>query len=162
MTSINIVDRHTQWLEDLAQRLCGAFRAAGINYRMVGGMAVYFHVDPIDPLAARLTRGVDFVIERSGLPRVVETARALGLEHQTAKGVHVLAGPVGDTIRTLSHLVFAGERVRQGYLEPVPDFSGPTTTQATITQEGFVLAPISDLLRISPHHRHGWRRLDHF
>jgi hypothetical protein len=143
MPFIDAVDKHTRWLMDLAQRLCGAFKEAGINYRMVGGMAVYFHVDMLDPLAARLTPGVDFAIEHDGLPRVIEAVRPLGFENGHAKGLDVLAVPVADTIRTVSHLVFVREKVRPGYLEPVPDFSEPT-----ITQEGFLLAPVLDLVRM--------------
>jgi hypothetical protein len=143
MALMNIVDKHTQWLMDLAQEICGAFRDAGINYRMVGGMAVYFHVDPRDPLAARLTPGVDFAIERGDLSRVVEAVRPLGLEHTLANGLDVLAGPVADRIRTVSHLIFVREKVRPGYLEPVPDISEPT-----ITHEGFLLAPVFELVRM--------------
>jgi hypothetical protein len=62
MLSIDAVDKHTRWLMDLARLLCGAFKDARINYRMVGGMAVYFHVDMLDPMAARLTPDVDFAI----------------------------------------------------------------------------------------------------
>lgn len=143
MLSIGIVDKHTRWLMDLARGLCGASNNAGTNYRMVGGMAVYLHLDMLDPIAARLTPGVDFAIQRDDLQRVIEAVRPLGLEHRHAKGLDVLAGPVADIIRTVSHLVFVREKVRPRYLEPVPDFSEPT-----VTQEGFVLAPVLDLLRM--------------
>ncbi|HEV8040058.1 MAG TPA: hypothetical protein VGP62_14420 [Bryobacteraceae bacterium] len=140
---MNIVDKHTQWLMDLARGFCGAFHGAGINYRMVGGMAVYFHVDMRDPLAARLTPGVDLAIEQGDLSRVVEAVRPLGLEHALANGLDALAGPVADRIRTVSHLIFVREKVRPGYLEPVPDISEPA-----ITQEGFLLAPVFELVRM--------------
>jgi len=143
MLSIDAVDKHTRWLMDLAQRLCGAFNNAGINYRTVGGMAVYVHVDMLDPLAARLTPGADFAIERSEVSRVVEAVLPLGLQHRHAKGLDVLAGPVAGAIRTVSHLVFVREKVRPGYLEPVPDFSEPT-----VTEERLVLAPVLDLIRM--------------
>jgi hypothetical protein len=143
MLSTDAVDKHARWLMDLAQRLCGAFNNAGINYRMVGGMAVYVHVDMVDPLAARLTPGVDFAIERSDVSRIVEAVLPFGLQHRHALGLDVLAGPVAGTIRTVSHLVFVREKVRPGYLEPVPDFSEPTVTEA-----GLLLAPVLDLIRM--------------
>jgi hypothetical protein len=143
MLSLDAVDKHTRWLMDLARGLCGAFNNAGINYRMVGGMAVYLHVDMLDPMAARLTPGVDFAIQRDDLQRVIEAVRPLGLEHRHAKGLDVLTGPVADTIRTVSHLVFVREKVRPGYLEPIPDFSEPM-----VTPEGFLLAPVLDLVRM--------------
>ena len=139
MVLISVVDRHTKWLMDLSRRVCGVLNHAGINYRTVGGMAVYFHVDRLNPMAARLTRGVDFAIERADLPRVLQAVRPLGLEHRRVAGLEVLAGSVGDSIRTVSHLIFVREKVRTSYLEPVPDFS-----DATVTQEGLVL----DLVRM--------------
>ncbi len=39
------------------------------------------------------------------------------------------------------HLVFAGEKVRPKYLEPVPGFSQPTQTA-----EGILIAPVLDLV----------------
>ncbi len=43
---------------DVAERFSAAVLAAGIPCRVIGGLAVYLHVDEIDPLAARLTRDV--------------------------------------------------------------------------------------------------------
>jgi hypothetical protein len=100
-------------------------------------------VDMRDPLAARLTPGVDLAIEQGDLSRVVEAVRPLGLEHALANGLDALAGPVADRIRTVSHLIFVREKVRPGYLEPVPDISEPA-----ITQEGFLLAPVFELVRM--------------
>ena len=41
-------------LRDIAVRLHGALQASGIRYQVIGGFAVFCHVDRIDPLAARL------------------------------------------------------------------------------------------------------------
>ena len=45
--------------------------------------------------------------------------------------------------RSAVHLLFVREKVRPDYLEPVPEFSKPT-----VTAEGILLAPVSDLLRM--------------
>ena len=143
MGSFSMLDKHEQWLLDLARRVCGALSDTGIDYRMVGGMAVFFHVDMLDPIAARLTPGVDFAIERVDLPVVAQAVRPLGLELGYDRGLNVLAGTVYDRVRTVGHLVFVREKIRSGYCEAVPDFSQPT-----VTPEGFLLASVTDLVRM--------------
>ena len=138
-----MLEEHQQWLLDLARRVCGTLSDAGIKYRMVGGMAVFFHVNMLDPIAARLTTGVDFAIEPVDLPRVAEAVRPLGLELGRDRGLNVLAGKVYDRVRTVGHLVFVREKIRSGYCEPVPDFSQPT-----VSPEGFLLTSVHDLVRM--------------
>jgi hypothetical protein len=106
-------------------------------------LAVYFHVDAIDPMAARLTPGVDFAIERAELHRLAEIVKPLSLEHSRAQGLSVLLGNVQDSVGTVSRLVFVREKVRPDYLEAVPDFSPPT-----VTPQRFLLAPVIDLVRM--------------
>jgi hypothetical protein len=143
VASFSILDKHQQWLLDLARHVCGALSDAGIHYRMVGGMAVFFHVDMLDPIAARLTTGVDVAIQRVDLPRVGQAVRPLRLELRNDRGLNVLAGTVYDRVRTVGHLVFVREKIRSGYCEAVPDFSQPT-----VTAEGFLLASVTDLVRM--------------
>ncbi len=44
---------------------------------------------------------------------------------------------------TAVHMVFVNEKVRAEYLEPVPGFSEPTRTE-----EGILLAPVADLVKM--------------
>ena len=41
---------------DLAERVEEAFSAAGLEYRIVGGLATYLYVEELEPDAGRLTR----------------------------------------------------------------------------------------------------------
>jgi hypothetical protein len=50
-----------------AARVCNALRQAEIDYRVVGGLAVLFHVQSRDPLAARLTKDVNLAVNLSDL-----------------------------------------------------------------------------------------------
>ena len=59
-------DKHLEQLTATAGRVCNALRQAGIDYRVVGGLAVFFHVQSRDPLAARLTKDVDLGRESRG------------------------------------------------------------------------------------------------
>jgi hypothetical protein len=136
-------DKHLEQLTDVARRVCRALEAAGINYRIIGGLAVLFHVQARDPLAARLTKDVDIAIDRADLPRIAEAIRPIGLEYRHVAGVDMLVDAQQPKARSAVHLVFVGEKVRAHYLEPVPDFSNPS-----VTEEGIALAPVADLVRM--------------
>ena len=60
-------EKHVDQLVELAGRFAAALSQAGIEYRIVGGFAVYLHVNKVDPLAARLTRDIDAAIKRTDL-----------------------------------------------------------------------------------------------
>lgn len=143
MITITAYDRHVQQLFDVIDRLARALAQAGIEYRMVGGVAVFLHVHERDPLAARSTRDLDIAVERRDLERIIAAVRPLGLEHRHAAGVDMLVDADEPRARSAVHLVFVGEKVRPEYLEPVPGFSTPARTT-----EGVLLAPIEDLVRM--------------
>ena len=136
-------DKHLEQLTDVARRACLALDGAGIPYRIVGGLAVFFHVHARDPLLARLTRDVDLAVNRADLSRIAETAKPLGLEYRHVAGVDMLVDATGSEARSAVHFVFAGEKVRSNYLEAVPQFS-PTAR----SEGGFLLAPVSDLVKM--------------
>jgi len=141
--TIAAYDRHVEQLFDVLQRLAKAFSQAGIDYRLVGGLAVFFHVHNRDPLAARATRDIDLAVERRELARIAEVVRPFGFEHRHTAGVDLLVDAQQPKARSSAHLVFIREKVRPGYLEPVPGFSQPVKTS-----EGVLLAPVADLVRM--------------
>jgi hypothetical protein len=130
-------------LFDVLRRLQQALSAAGIEYRVVGGMAAFFHVSDRDPLRARLTRDVDVAVRRSELRQIIEAVRPAGFEFRHVAGVDLLVDRTQEKLRSAIHFVFSGERVFPGDLEPVPVMG-----EATLTEEGFPLLPVSDLLRM--------------
>ncbi len=93
-------------------------------------MAVFFQVSERDPNAARLTRDVDVAIDRNDIQRIARAAEDFGFRYQHAAGVDMLVDAKQPT-RSAVHLVFV-----VGFTEP------------TITAEGILLAPISDLVRM--------------
>ena len=66
--TIAAYDRHVEQLFQTVRRLTQALAQAGIDYRIVGGVAVFLHVSEQDPLAARSTRDVDIAVDRSFRP----------------------------------------------------------------------------------------------
>ncbi len=136
-------DKHLDQLTEAAERVCRALHAAGIQYRIVGGLAVLFHVQSRDPQAARLTKDVDLAIDRADLSRIADAVRPIGLEYRHVAGVDMLVDAAEPRARSAIHLIFTREKVRPQYVDVVPDFSEPTATK-----EGILLAPVADLVRM--------------
>jgi hypothetical protein len=135
-------DNQLDQLTTVAERVCRVLREAEIEYRIVGGLAVLFHVGSRDPLAARLTKDVDLAVNRVDLPRIAEATRSLGLEYRHVAGVDMLVDAKAPKARSGVHLLFASEKVRPTDLEPVPGFSEPTVS------DGILLVSPPELVRM--------------
>jgi hypothetical protein len=136
-------DRYVEQLFDTIRRLARALDQARIEYRVIGGLAVFFHVSDRDPVAARFTRDVDVAVDRSQLPAIIEAVQPFGFAFRHAAGVDMLVDAREPKARSAVHLLFVREKVRPDYLEPVPGFSPPVKTT-----EGILLAPVADLVRM--------------
>lgn len=143
MLSAVAYDRHVDQLFDVLRRVARALESAGIEYRVVGGVAVFLHVAERDPLAARMTRDVDLAVDRKDVSRIAEAVRPFGFELRHAAGVDLLISGDRHQPRSAVHSVFVRERVRAEYLEPVPDFGAPVRTA-----EGILLATVESLVRM--------------
>jgi hypothetical protein len=135
-------DIHVEQLFEKVRQFHRLLQAAGIPYRIVGGLAVFIHVSERDPLRARLTSDVDAAIRREHLSAVVDAAERIGWKHRRAAGVDMLVEASQPKARSAVHLLFVNEKVRSDYIEPVPD-SSPAQTQ-----EGILIAPVADLVRM--------------
>ena len=79
-------------LFEVAGRLAEALSRAQIEYRVVGGFAAYMHVNEIEPIAARLTRDIDVIINRKDLETIMEAVRPFGFEYRHAGRVRHARG----------------------------------------------------------------------
>lgn len=129
-------------LFQLADTLEQALSAAGIEYRVVGGLAVYLYVEEAEPDAGRLTRDVDIVVRREDLERIAAVVKPFGFEYRHVAGVDMLLDREAPTAKRAVHLVFAGEKVRPEYEVPVP------TIMELTKRRGVSLIPLSDLVRM--------------
>jgi len=68
-------ETRVEQLFDLARLVETIFAAAGVEYRVIGGLAVYLYVEDVDPDAGRLTRDVDIVIRRQDLEKASSPSR---------------------------------------------------------------------------------------
>lgn len=142
MITIRAYDMHVEQLFEKMRRVHRALSEAGISYRVVGGMGVFFQVGARDPDNARLTRDVDLAVDRRELAKITTAAEKYGFRYRHAAGVDMLVD-VKEPKTSAIHLIFVREKVRPEYLEPVPDFSEPT-----VSSEGVLLAPVADLVRM--------------
>jgi hypothetical protein len=113
-------------VEDVRERACratAALKQAGIAHVVIGGNAVAAWVARVDKEAVRNTKDVDLLVRRQDLPQVINALQTVGFVHQYVNGIDLfLDGPQGS-VRSATHLVFAGEKVRADDLVPSPDVS---------------------------------------
>lgn len=116
------------------QRLHSALSAAQIPYEVVGGMAVFLHVERIDPELARLTRDVDVCVRRTDIERIKAAVADQGLVYRHVAGVDMLVDKLAPKAHKAIHLLMANERVRPDSVEPTPDLgTGEMILGARIT-----------------------------
>ena len=115
--------------------------SAGIPCRVIGGLAIFIHVETRDPIKARLTRDIDVAIDRRDLERIKEVVVPFGFEYRHVAGVDMFL--TGDKkARSAVHAVFVGEKVRPEYAEPIPG------SEPIKTEYGISIAPVADLVHM--------------
>jgi hypothetical protein len=134
-------EERVEQLFELLDRVKALLEKAGVEYRVVGGLAVYLHVNNAEEDAGRLTRDIDIAVNRSDLGRIAAVAEQFGFRYRHAAGVDMLVDASKPTARRAIHLVFTREKVRPEYVEPVPDF-----TSGSPVMRGAFLAPVLDLV----------------
>jgi len=143
MLTLTAYDSFVEQLFEVMKRFVDALSKASIEYRLIGGMAAFLHVNERNPMAARLTNDVDAAVRREDLQAIINAVKPFGFTYRHVAGVDMLVDSAKPTARSAIHLVFIGEKVRQEYLEPVPGFSPPATTA-----EGALVASVADLVRM--------------
>ena len=142
MPTVKALDRHAEQLFDRARQLHAILTAAGVSYRIVGGVAVYSHVADQDPFKARMTVDIDAAIRREDLPGLIAAAESAGLAYRHVAGVDMLIDAEQPRARSAVHLIFLDEKVRSDYVEAVP------SSPPELSSEGFLVAPVRDLVRM--------------
>lgn len=129
-------------LFDLAHRIEEAFSKAGLDYRVIGGLATYLYVEAKVPDAGRLTRDIDIVVRREDLEKIAKAVEPFGLQYRHVAGVDMLVQKDEPSARRAVHMIFTGERVRPEYVEPVPPMG------ASRVLHGVRLVLVEDLVRM--------------
>ena len=135
-------EKRVEQLFDLAGRVEAAFAAAGLEYRVIGGLAVYLYVEEAEPDAGRLTRDIDIAVRREDLDRIARAVEPFGLTHRHVAGVDMLVQAGEASARRAVRLIFTGEKVKANYPEAAPNI-GPCRKL-----RGVRLIPLADLVRM--------------
>ena len=133
-------EERLQDLFNLAARVEKAFRAAGLEYRVVGGLAAYLYVEEAESDAGRLTKDIDILVRRQDLRRIAEAVEPFGLEYRHAAGVDMLVQKGAPSARRAVHMIFEGEKVRPEYSEAAAKIGEGRQIQ------GIPVIPIADLV----------------
>jgi len=134
-------EKRVDQLFDLGELVERAFASAGLEYRVVGGLAAaYLYVEEAEPDAGRLTRDIDILVRREDLRKIALAAETVGLEYRRVAGVDMLVQQGKASARRAVHMMFTGEKVRQEYLQPTPEFGAYTRIK------GLRLVPLADLV----------------
>jgi hypothetical protein len=129
-------------LFDLAEVVEKAFSGAGLDYRVVGGLATYLYVEEALPDAGRLTRDIDIAVRRADLERIEAAVAPYGLKYRHTAGVDMLVQGENPSARRAVHMLFTGEKVKADSLEPTPELGESRTIS------GVRLIPLEDLVHM--------------
>jgi hypothetical protein len=117
------IERAVEKVKERLRRVTNALNEASIPYAVIGGNAVQHWVAQVDESVVRNTRDVDIILNKPDLDRAIIALEQVGLIYRRAAGVSMfLDGPEAKA-RDAVHVVFAGQKVRDEYPEPVPEIS---------------------------------------
>ena len=127
------------------QKLSQPLEQAGVPHELVGGLAVFLHVENADSTHSSLTRDIDVLIRRDDLPRVVAIAEQHGFRFRHSAGLDMLLYGDTNSARNAVHLLFAGEKVKETQLEAHPRIR---PVRSGIHGQEFLVIPVIDLVRM--------------
>ncbi len=119
-----LLERMVRAVEKVRQRMERAARAlseAGVPYAVAGGNAVAAWVATVDEAAVRNTRDVDIVIRRRDFSAAQAALAAAGFVYRHAASIDMLLDGPDAKARDAVHVLFAGEELRTGDVETIPD-----------------------------------------
>ena len=114
------IERALENVKKRLRRVTNALNTAEIPYAVIGGNAVQHWVAQVDESVVRNTRDVDIIINRRDLRTVIEVLENVGFIYRRSAGVTMFLDGPDAKARDAVHVVFAGEKVREEYPEPVP------------------------------------------
>ena len=127
------------------QKLSLPLEEAGVPHELVGGLAVFLHVENADSTHSSLTRDIDIMIRREDMGRVVAIAEEYGFRFRHSAGWDMLLYGETNSARNAVHLLFSGERVKETQLEVHPSIR---PVRAGLHGQDFLVIPVVDLVRM--------------
>jgi hypothetical protein len=121
-----------------------ALQQAGVQFEVVGGVAVNAHILALHRSRSFVTRDIDLLVNRSDLQRIAEAAESLGYHSRKMLGGYTLIRPEQDLAEAV-HLIFAGEKSKSTQPLPHPALHPEDKHLFGIT---IPVAPLQDLLQM--------------
>ena len=114
------IERAVEKVKDRLRRVTRALNTAGIPYAVIGGNAVQHWVSQVDESVVRNTRDVDIILNEGDMEKAISALSAAGFIYRRSSGVSMFLDGPDAKARDAVHVVFAGQKVREDYPEPVP------------------------------------------
>lgn len=127
------------------EQLSVPLEQAGVPHELVGGLAVFLHVENADSTHSSLTRDIDLMIRREDLSRVVAIAEDQGFRFRHSAGIDMLLYGETNSARNAVHLLYEEEKVKATQLESHPRIN---PVRAGLHGRDFQVIPIGDLVRM--------------
>lgn len=149
---MSVLERMVRAVEKVRQRLHRAATVldqAQVPYAIVDGNAVAAWVASVDEAAVRNTQDVDLLLRRSDLEAAKKAMSADGFVFRHVASIDMFLDGPDAKARDAVHIVFAGEKVRPGYLQPTPaveesERMGSITVLNLLALVGMKLTPFRD------------------
>lgn len=137
-------DRALYSLTSDLSRIAAVLAGAGIEFEIVGGVAVLAHILGRDRSRSFVTRDIDLLVRREDLDHLIAAAEAAGYQARKIAGESLLIRP-GQAAAEAVRLVFAGERSKSA--QPV-EHPAVAPRQMQLFDLSIPVAPLSDLVRM--------------
>jgi hypothetical protein len=115
------IERAVEKVKERLNRVTKALNEADVPYAIIGGNAVQHWVAQVDESVVRNTRDVGIILNRSDLDEAKKALENVGFIYRRAASVSMFLDGPDAKARDAVHVIFAGEKVRDEYPEPVPN-----------------------------------------
>ena len=115
------IERAVEIVKDRLRRVVRALNNAKIPYAIIGGNAVQHWVAQVDESVVRNTRDVDIILNESDLKAAIAALEPEGFIYRRSLGITMFLDGPDAKARDAVHVLFAGQKVREEYSEPVPE-----------------------------------------
>lgn len=115
------IERAVEIVKDRLRRVVRALNKAKIPYAIIGGNAVQHWVAQVDESVVRNTRDVDIILNESDLEAAIAALESEGFIYRRSLGITMFLDGPNAKARDAVHVLFAGQKVREEYSEPVPE-----------------------------------------
>ena len=119
-------------------------RDSGVDFEVIGGVAVNAHILSLRRSRSFVTRDIDLLLHRRDLERAATAAETLGYRAKKMMGGYMLIRPEQDVAEAV-HLIFVGEKSKSTQPFPHPELQ---PEEKDLFGIAVPVAPLKDLLHM--------------